>query len=266
MYSLHLKCTISEVDQISSELWEQGTVGIHEIDNENNSVELIAGFETNRQRAQLLRAFATFSPRWRRENATDWVAETHRCWPARPVGMRLFVAPVWSNEPTPPGRQRVIHNPGLACGTGEHPCTRLALQALERMIRSDSRVADIGTGSGILAVAALRLGANFAAAIDTDDAALGAARENLQLNGLPADLVAGSADCLGDASVDLAVANISARVLLSITDDLLRIVRADGALVLTGFPVSESNAVASVFTPVESMSEEDWVCFISRAS
>ena len=74
-----------------------------------------------------------------------------------PVGERLFLAPPWSEETVPDGRVRLIHNPGLACGTGEHPCTQMALAAMERIVKPGDRVADIGTGSGILAIGAALL-------------------------------------------------------------------------------------------------------------
>ncbi len=187
MYSLRLNCAADESEFASAELWDAGTVGIREID-EDGRVVLIAGFERNDQRGELLERFANYSPEWRHEPARDWIAETQAAWPARSVGQRLFVAPVWSQETTPSGRERIIHNPGLACGTGEHPCTQLALMALEKCVTPGCTVVDVGTGSGILAIASLRLGAARAFGIDPDEAAIPAACENFSLNGLPAQL------------------------------------------------------------------------------
>ena len=197
MFSLRLKCARGEVDFISAELWEAGTVGIREMD-ESDGVCLIASFETNEARFGLLRDFASHDAIWSQEDSTNWVEATHRAWPAREIGEQIFLAPPWCSDETPTGRVRVIHNPGLACGTGEHPCTQLALAALETSDFAGKTIVDIGTGSGILAIAALRLGASFAIGIDTDESALSAARENFELNKLPTHLIAGSADCLRD--------------------------------------------------------------------
>ena len=162
-----LNCNADDADLLSAELWEAGTAGIQELENGGGALTLMASFETNDERDELLRRFDRFSPAWIHENDTDWVQETKRAWPGQCVGTQLFLAPPWCDEATPPGRERVIHNPGLACGTGDHPCTQLALEALEQVVIPACSVADIGTGSGILAIAALRLGAATAFGMDT---------------------------------------------------------------------------------------------------
>jgi|SRR6185312_8370847 len=265
MYSLRLTCPAEDVDRISGELWEAGTIGIFEADD-SDGIVLTAGFETNELRTALLAEFNTYTPRWQQEQAIDWVHETHRAWPARVIGDQLFLAPPWSEEATPPGRKRVIHNPGLACGTGEHPCSQLALIALERCVRNGCRVADIGTGSAILTIAALKLGAESAIGIDTDEAALAAARDNFELNGLQPVLAAGSADCLADSSADITVANINGTVLLHILDELVRIGRRGGWLILTGFPESEAAVFTREFPNAEVSAIAEWRCLTVRIS
>jgi ribosomal protein L11 methyltransferase len=257
LHSLLLSCSPTEVDQLSAELWEAGTIGIEEIDS-GDRAQMIAAFAA--PQPDLLERFASYSPEWRLAPSTDWIAETHRAFAVRAIGERLFVAPAWSDDPTPPGRLRIIHNPGLACGTGEHPCTQLALLALENFVRRETRVIDIGAGSGILAIAALRLGAASAIAVDPDETALTVARENFSLNNLPAQLIAGSADSLADAAADLTVANINATVLLAILDDLLRITRPNGHLILTGFPEPELAPFAQFLDNAEVSASAEWRC------
>jgi len=259
MYSLRLTCTAEEVDLLSGELWEAGTAGIRELE-EGDGVVLIAGFETNAGRADLLRRFAGRDTQWTQEDATDWVAATQRAWPPRLIGEQIFLAPHWCEDPTPIGRVRVIHNPGLACGTGEHPCTQLALAALETAGVAGNTVVDIGTGSGLLAIAALRLGASMAIGVDTDEAALKAARENFELNDLPALLATGSAECLRDGCAGVTVANISGTVLLSIADELLRIVDKGGRLILTGFTQFELAAIERQIGAGTVTSCDEWRC------
>ncbi len=266
MYVLHLHCSSGEADLLSAELWEEGTAGIREIDNGDGALTFVAAFATNCDRDRLLTKFYRFSPAWIHEPDTDWVQETKRAWPGRSVGARLFLAPPWCTDATPSGRKRVIHNPGLAFGTGDHPCTQLALEALEREMAPSLSVADIGTGSGILAIAALQLGARAAFALDLDQAVLQPARENFELNAFPANLAAGSADCLLSGSVDVAIANINATVLLSLANDLMRIVRPKGRLILTGFPASEAATVRQLFAAHETLERGGWSCLISAIS
>jgi len=249
MYSVRITCSHNEVDRLSGELWEAGTLGIHEIE-EGDSVVLIATFANAQPGA------------WKEDQSIDWVAETQRAWPTRPVGQRIFLAPPWSRESTPEGRFRLVHNPSFASGTGEHPCTQLALTALEECITAGSRVIDVGTGSGILAIAARLLGAASAMGLDPDDTALDVARENHALNGLEPQLINGSADCLMDCFANIVVANIDATVLLSIADELLRISAPGGRLILTGFTEPELPAIERNFPASTKRVHQcgEWTC------
>jgi ribosomal protein L11 methyltransferase len=138
--------------------------------------------------------------------------------------------------------------------------------ALELRVYPGCRVIDIGTGSGILAIAALRLGAAFALGVDPDEAALKAARENFESNGLDATLAAGSADRLAASSADVTVANINATVLLSILDDLLLCTRPAGSLILTGFTADELPAVLANFDEYSVLGIDEWRCVMLTLS
>jgi ribosomal protein L11 methyltransferase len=265
MYSLRLTCPADDVDRVSVELWEAGTLGIHETEDGNRAA-LTACFETNEARATLLAKFSTYSPHWQREEALDWARQVRRSWPARKIGGRIFLVPSWSEDPTPAGYVRVVHNPGLACGTGEHPCSQLALIALEKCVYESCTVADIGTGSGILAIAALRLGAGAGIGLDIDEPALSSAKQNFELNGSTPTLIAGSAECLADQWADIVIANINATVLLSILDELLRVARRGGRLILTGFPEMEAAIFAKEFPDAEVSQMEEWRCLTISAT
>jgi ribosomal protein L11 methyltransferase len=259
VYSIHLTCSPGEVDFLSADLWEFGTAGIRELEYGDRTV-LIAGFENNEQRVLLLQRFANHSPEWVQEDATDWVQHTEQSWPAREIGEKIFLAPVWSNAPTPERRVRIVHNPGLACGTGEHPCTQLAFGAIEKYLQSGTRMLDIGTGSGILALGALRLGAETAFGLDPDVSSLQAAHENFNLNGIEPALVAGFVDCLATGCSNLTVANISGTVLLAIFDDLRRITAQGGRLILTGFNESELDVFLGLLPEAEVTGLNEWRC------
>ena len=262
MFSLRLQCPPNEAEIASAELWEFGTVAISECE-ENGETILLAGFEDERSRDFLLARFTDYDPAWRKDN-TDWVSATEKAWPPRAIGQTFFLAAPWRNDPTPPGRVRIIHNPGLASGTGEHPCTQLALEALERCVFPATKVLDVGTGSGILSIAASRLGADFTLGIDPDTGALQTARENFELNHLTAALAAGSADCIADGWADVTVANISGTVLISILDDLLRVTRPDGFLILSGFADNEALAFLRIFPDAEQTTCEGWSCLTAH--
>lgn len=226
-------------------------------------VIVLAGFDE--AAPELLERFGEFAPEWQEEAPVDWVEETHKAWPPRQVGARIFLAPPWSEEPTPAGRVRVIHNPGMASGTGEHPCTQLALMAIENTVWPGCTVADIGTGSGILAIAAKKLGAARVIALDSDEQPLPTAHENFDLNHTTGLLACGSADCIAPAACDVVVANISETVLLAIMDELLRILKPGGKLILTGFPEWQLAAFQSVLENASVTALNDWRCVVSSS-
>jgi ribosomal protein L11 methyltransferase len=265
VFALHLNCRPSNVDLLSSQLWEAGTLGIQEVE-QLEGVSLIASFETNINRAGLLIQFADYYPQWLSADATDWVAATQRAWPPREIGRRIFLAPPWCTDPTPSGRTRLIHNPGLACGTGEHPCTQLALTALETSSVPGQVIVDVGTGSGLLAIAALQFGAALAIGVDPDESSLAAATENSALNNLRPLLAAASADALRDACSNVTIANISGTVLLSIADDLLRITSSPGQLILTGFTHHELAVIEQTCGRGEVTSCAEWRCLRRQLS
>ncbi|HEX4169151.1 MAG TPA: 50S ribosomal protein L11 methyltransferase [Bryobacteraceae bacterium] len=265
MYSLHLLCTAEEVDGISLRLWEAGTLGIQEIEG-SDAIKLIAMFEREDLPSVLAEQFREFSCTWEQEDDTDWVRATEESWPARTIGQKLFLAPPWCSEPTPNGRLRIIHRPGMASGTGEHPCTQLALQALEQIVVPGCMVGDIGAGSAILAIAARRLGAQFAVGIDTDDASIQVAKGNAALNSLLIPLAVGSAECLESGSLDIAVANINATVLLALSDDLQRLVKPNGTLILSGFQDIELTTMRDVFSSQTVLQQDGWCALIATCS
>ncbi len=185
MYCVRLEVEPGRVDTLLAELWEAETTGVVEGDG---FVE--AFFED-------FEAAARFGSPIRAADR-DWVQETEDAWPPILVGEKFFVVAPWRKEATPPGRFRLEINPGMQCGTGQHPCTRLCLEAMERVIRPGDRVLDVGTGSGILSIAAKMLGAAAVVACDIDAEA---ARE--------AVFFVGSVDAVRSGAFDVVVANIS---------------------------------------------------------
>jgi len=158
---------------------------------------------------------------------TDWEQHTYDAWPPIEVGEKFFVVAPWRKDPTPPGRFRLELNPGTQCGTGQHPCTQLCLEAMERIVQPGDSVLDVGTGSGILSIAAKLLGAGRVIACDIDpDAAK------------VVPFFVGSADAVRSGSFDVAVANINETVMEDLHADLVRVARRR---ILSGFRDDEGH-------------------------
>lgn len=165
---------------------------------------------------------------------SQWETAFHRHLRPLRIG-RLLLRPRPCAETPRAGEVVVDLEPGLAFGTGDHPTTRMALAALARSVRPGDRVLDFGTGSGVLACAAARLGAAAVLALDIDPQAAAAARRNVALNGLDGVTVAqADAPPTGGAPYDVVVANISAGVIVQVLPALLAAVRPGGRCLLGG--------------------------------
>ncbi len=184
---------------------------------------------------------------------------------------RLWLVP---REVEAPAEPALRLDPGLAFGTGSHPTTRLCLDWLARSELEGLRVLDYGCGSGILGLAALKLGCSELLAIDHDPQALLATQENAAYNALAgADrLVVGGPDALGDRTFDVVLANILANPLVSLADRLAGALRPDGVLVLSGLLVAQAAEVQGAYpgldfeAPVTEADEEgrSWVRLVGR--
>lgn len=176
----------------------------------------------------------------------DWVREGQALFQPQRFGERLWVCPSWC-EPPDPRAVTLRLDPGLAFGTGTHPSTALCLDWLAAVGLAGSRVLDFGCGSGVLAVAALLLGARHAWAVDHDPQALTATRENALLNGVFERLSVGSPEALDIPPVEVVVANILAGPLIELAPLLTALVAPGGALVLAGILSEQAAAVAEAY-------------------
>jgi ribosomal protein L11 methyltransferase len=208
MYSVRVEIEPEHYDTLTAELWDAGTLGI--IEGEGCVEAFFEDFATAVWFGEPVEA-----------PETDWVKTTEDAWPPLLVGEKFFVVAPWRKEPTPPGRYRLEINPGIQCGTGQHPCTQLCLEAMEQVIRPGDAVLDVGTGSGILSVAAKLLGARLVIACDIDP---DAARV--------VPFFVGSADAVRSGSFDVVVANISEAVMEELRPELERVA---AKRILSGF-------------------------------
>jgi len=209
---------------------------------------------------------------------TNWVDAWKEHYEPLPVGRRLIVLPAWFDNPDP-ARTPIVIDPGMAFGTGTHPTTQLALEMLESCYASNGphTVLDVGCGSGILSIAAARLGADKVLGVDIDAEALKNARENLDLNavsgsvrletGSVAQVLAGEFEM---RQADLVVANIIAPVLAKLLDaGLAKLVSSGGRLVLSGMLEDQAAEIARRVEAegrviIERRQSGDWVALLAE--
>lgn len=184
---------------------------------------------------------------------------------------RVIVKPTWEEFDTQPGDVVIDIDPGMAFGTGYHPTTQLCLHALQERLKGGEVVLDVGTGSGVLAIAAAKLGAKRVVGLDVDTVAVEVAQENVAQAGLPETLRIERADSplAFEGEADLVVANILAQVLIDMSGQLAQKVRPGGLLISSGIIAERSEDVKAAFeaiglNTVEEKRDGDWVALISE--
>ena len=191
----------------------------------------------------------------------NWVQLTQSQFDPIRVSERLWIVPSWHEAPDP-AAVNLILDPGMAFGTGSHPTTRLCLEWLERNVSDACSVLDYGCGSGILAIAAARLGAARVAGVDIDPQAVDAARANAERNAVTA-LFADSAQPVA-GEYDLVVANILSNPLRVLAPAICAHVRPGGRLALSGILREQAEEIIGIYAQWLPMqvadTREDWVC------
>ncbi|MDD2884342.1 MAG: 50S ribosomal protein L11 methyltransferase [Dechloromonas sp.] len=202
-------------------------------------------------------------PAWTQDALAEqnWVQLTQSQFEPIRISDRLWIVPSWHDAPNP-NAVNLILDPGMAFGTGSHPTTRLCLEWLERTVCSADSVLDYGCGSGILAIAAARLGAGKVAGVDIDPHAVEAARRNAASNGVQA-LFADSAEPVA-GEYDVVVANILSNPLRVLAPAICAHVRTGGRLALSGILRQQADEIIAVYAPYLPLRvadvREDWVC------
>lgn len=190
----------------------------------------------------------------------DWVRLTQRQFAPVRISNRLWIVPSWHRAPDP-GAINIVLDPGLAFGTGGHPTTRLCLRWLDEGLQPGQSVVDYGCGSGILAIAAAKLGASRVIGVDIDAQALESSRYNARLNNVAVDFLS-AADPAPDPA-DVVLANILSSPLKVLAPLLAGLVRIGGRLVLSGVLAAQAEDIAQTYSAWFEMqvgaADEGWV-------
>jgi len=218
-------------------------------------------------------------------NEEEWANAWKQYFKPIRVSEKLTIKPTWEPYEAGPGEHIIEIDPGMAFGTGTHPTTSLCLRALESVIQGGEEIIDVGTGSGILAIGAVKLGAKHVLALDLDPVAVTIAEENTQLNQLENEITVHLSDLLQVINrnqkdnestplgvtlpVQIVVANILAEVILLFIDDVYNALTEGGIYITSGIyknkeEVVEQALLAAKFTIVDRYREDDWVAFVAR--
>lgn len=211
----------------------------------------------------------------------DWEESWKQYYQPIPIGEKLLIVPQWLSPENPEHRIPVVLDPGMIFGTGAHASTQMCLRALEQTIHGGERVIDLGSGSGILSIAALLLGAQEATGVDIDPKAEDIARENAALNGLTAPKFrAVTGNVIGDKAMmeslceggyDVVLANIVADVIIPLSAVVPHFLRPDGVFICSGIlntrlPEVERAIEVAGLTITQREMQEDWCRLTARRS
>ena len=229
--------------QVEQGLWHLGQIGPH-----------FVGELTTRQVAE-----------------EDWANAWKEYYHVLHLGARVVIKPSWREYAPKPDEVVLELDPGMAFGTGLHPTTHMCLELLEQRVQPGTRVLDVGTGSGILALAAARLGAASVLALDVSSVAVEAAQANARANGLEERVTVrlGSLEEASGERYDLVVANIIARVIADLAPALVGALAPGGLLIASGIiderlPLAEDALRAAGLAEIERVRDGDWFSLVGR--
>ena len=266
-----------QAEDVSAHLFELGCAGVQE-DTVDQGVCLIAYFEdmgnqiaVSRACEQMLLAFDIVSEvHLEIVPDEDWTTSWRDYFKPVYATPKMIICPAWAPEPAPEGGFAILIDPKMAFGTGHHETTRLALMGLEKCILGGERVLDVGTGSGILIIAAMKLGAASAFGVDTDPPAVDNTQNNLQLNGIVDGVTVKEGSLsLVSGVFDVVVANMISSILVPMLPQIAAHTKPGGKVVLGGILDREREAfceaiVDAGFVIGQMLEEGEWVCAVGQ--
>ena len=271
-----VRVPLAQLELAQLRLWELGATGLEERDQTtitreptDGDVVVYAAFEDeaaalhalNQVRAEY-EAGLVYVPH------QNWATEWRRGFSAQRIGQRLLLHPSWEPAESKPGDVVLTIDPENAFGSGDHETTRLVLGLLDARIEGNERVLDVGCGSGILSIAAIRLGAASSIAIDIEDDAVIVTERNAGLNGVASSIDASTTPLHAiDGAYDLVLANIETRVLVQMPDALRARMAPGATLILSGILRKERDELLQAYASMyleELVEEGEWCACVLR--
>ncbi|MGG0250961.1 50S ribosomal protein L11 methyltransferase [Peribacillus frigoritolerans] len=205
-------------------------------------------------------------------NEEEWATAWKKYYNPVKISERFTIVPTWEDYTPVSSDELIIElDPGMAFGTGTHPTTVMCIQALERTVTPGDLVVDVGTGSGVLSIAAALLDAKRIQSLDLDEVAVQSAKQNVELNNVQDKVSVSQGNLLDGVNeqADIVVANILAEVIMRFTDDVAKVVKPGGYFIASGIIQTKKQDVkeaiiASGFTVEETILMEDWVAIIAK--
>ena len=200
----------------------------------------------------------------------DWANTWKQYYKPSKVGEKIVVKPIWEEYEQKEWELVVNLDPGMAFGTGTHETTRMCIQALEKYVKEESTVFDVGCGSGILEIAAAKLGAKLAVGVDLDPVAVESSIENVGYNNLNnIEILHGNLVEVIDGKADIVVANILAEIICILTDDVKRVMKDGGVFITSGIIHDRVDMVcekleATGFEVIEKNRDGEWNCIVAK--
>ncbi len=203
-------------------------------------------------------------------NEEQWENNWKKYYKPTKVGERIVVKPIWEEYSKQEDEIIVELDPGMAFGTGTHETTRMCIKALEKYVKPSSTVFDIGTGSGILAISAAKLGSEKVIGVDLDPVAVDSAKNNVSFNDLNnIEILYGDLMEVVNGKADIVVANIIADVIIFLTETVKQFIKDEGYFISSGIILERRQSVIDKleqcgFEIVEVMEDGEWVCIVSK--
>lgn len=200
----------------------------------------------------------------------DWANNWKKYYKPTKIGERIVVRPMWEDYEANDNEVVIDLDPGLAFGTGTHETTSMCMKALERNVTKDTTVFDIGTGSGILAITAAKLGAKHVVGVDLDPVAVDSAKENVALNNATnIEILHGNLLDVVEGEADLVVANILAEIICILVDDVKKCLKKGGIFISSGIIHDRRQSVIdkleeSGFEILRADKDGEWNCITAK--
>lgn len=201
----------------------------------------------------------------------DWASNWKQYYKPVEIGQNFLIAPIWEQTESRTDQLVIELDPGMAFGTGTHPTTVMCIEALENVIKGNEKVIDVGCGTGVLSIAAAKLGVSSVIALDLDEVAIDSAKRNTKINKVDSLIEVRKNNLLDDieSGADIIVANILSEIIVHLTNDVARVLKTNGFFITSGIIQTKAELVkdsieSAGLTVIDTLNIDDWVAFVAK--